>query len=140
MNDRKILHKSGFKLTLPRKMVLNYLKLGGHFSAKEVYDGLDKALGLTTVYRTLDLLIELGLVKSLFLADGSVRYEYIGDKKHHHHLVCTGCGQICELDGCAIAGLENKIAKNTAYQITHHALELYGICPSCQAPKKKIET
>ncbi len=137
MNDRKMLRKAGFKLTLPRKMVLNFLKTGGHFSTKEIYDGLDKALGLTSVYRTLDLLIELGLAKSLFLADGSIRYEYIGDKKHHHHLVCTECGKICELDGCAITGLENKIAKNTAYRITHHTLELYGICPGCQQTQKQ---
>jgi Fur family ferric uptake transcriptional regulator len=132
VEDKVLLKQAGYKLTTPRKTVLEFIKQGEHYSAKDIYEGLNGSLGLTTVYRTLELFVELSLVRALVLLDGTVLYEYVANKNHHHHLVCTLCGEICELDGCAVLSLEREIAKETSYQITNHALELYGICPQCQ--------
>ncbi len=132
LKDKATIKKAGYKITGPRQLVLDFLKSGEHYTAKEIYEGLEKTLGLTTVYRTLEILTELGIVETIALTDGSLRYEYVLGKKHHHHLVCTGCGDICELDGCAIKDLEENVAKQTAYVISGHALELYGLCPRCQ--------
>ncbi|MFA6694752.1 MAG: Fur family transcriptional regulator [Bacillota bacterium] len=134
--DIRTLRGAGYKLTAPREMVLDFLRNGEHYTTKEIYEGLNKTLGLTTVYRTLELLLEVKLVKPLFLTDGSLRYEYIGNKYHHHHLICSDCGKICELEGCAIVELEEKVRQNTSYEITSHALELYGVCPDCQRVNK----
>jgi len=132
-SDMKKLREAGYKLTVPREMVLDFLRDGRHYSAKEIYEGLNKTLGLTTVYRTLELLLQVKLVKPLFLTDGSLKYEYVGSKDHHHHLICTDCGVILEIEGCAVEGMEEQVQKKTRFKILHHTLEMYGVCPECQS-------
>jgi Fur family ferric uptake transcriptional regulator len=72
-------------------------------------------------------------VKPLFLTDGSLKYEYVGSKDHHHHLICTDCGEILEIEGCAVEGMEEQVQKKTRFKILHHTLEMYGVCPECQS-------
>ena len=88
--------------TGPRELVLEFLSRSpGHLSAKEIYSEvqkIDQRIGLTTIYRTLDLLNRMGLINKLVLGDGQARYEYKPEDQHdhHHHLICTGCGQIID--------------------------------------------
>ena len=88
--------------TVPREVILNLLsRTSKHLSAKEIYSSLYKShpgIGMTTVYRTLDLLASMGLVTKLVLGDGQSRYELKSSEKeeHHHHLLCTRCGKIID--------------------------------------------
>jgi len=131
--------------TMPRDAVLSFLKsTGEHVSAKDVYRELQRAfpgLGLTTVYRTLDLLNRAGIVAKINTGDGQCRYEHTaaGDKGHHHHLICTSCGKIHdyrdfeaeELD--LIKKTESILNRKFGFEISGHNIEFLGKCSSCRA-------
>ncbi len=91
---------AGFRLTLPRQIILNVLTTTPkHLSAEEIFLLVHKkyaGIGLATVYRTLDLLTDMNLISKFDFGDGRSRYELIGrsPKGYHHHLVCVGCGRI----------------------------------------------
>ncbi len=90
---------------------------------------------LATIYRSLGMLTELGLVKRFDFGDGSARFELIGDgggSHHHHHLVCNRCTRIVEIDECFPEELENSIARQNGFQAVTHRLEFFGLCPECQ--------
>lgn len=90
------------------------------------------SVGRATVFRTIRLLVELDAICRVPLEDGSVRYRLRGREEHHHHLVCTNCGDMTDFAGCDLGALTAELGKRTAYEITSHRLELYGICPSCR--------
>ncbi len=89
---------------------------------------------LATVYRSMHLLEEMGMVKRFDLGDGVARFELLadGDDGHHHHLVCTRCAEVIELEDCAMRELEEKIASRNGFKAVTHRLEFFGICPECQ--------
>ncbi len=84
-------------------------------------------VGLVTVYRTLDLLSELGLVRRLDLGEGP-RYELAED--HHHHLICEDCGSVSEFEQCPL-DLERLPQMEKGFQVKSHSVEVYGRCASC---------
>lgn len=93
----------GYRFTMPRQIILDVLsKTTDHLSAEEIYMTVHKvypAIGLTTVYRTLELLVQMGLVFKFDFGDGGARYELSEGPKsigHHHHLLCTGCRRIID--------------------------------------------
>lgn len=95
--------RGGFKLTFPRQIILEMLeKAEHHMSADEIYIALHKKysqVGLTTVYRTLELLAKLKLINKFDFDDGRFRYELKDDKAnhhHHHHLICKRCGKVVD--------------------------------------------
>lgn len=87
-------------------------------------------VGRATVFRTLDLLERIGHVGRV-PDGGHLAYTACGPG-HHHHLVCSGCGQVLHLEGCPVSGLLDELQSRTGYQIEYHRLEVAGICPSCQ--------
>ena len=89
---------------------------------------------MATVYRSLHLLENMGMVKRFDFGDGIARYELLGenDDGHHHHLVCTLCRSVIELDECFTGELEERIAARSGYKQISHKLEFFGICPGCQ--------
>ena len=89
---------------------------------------------LATVYRSMHLLEGMKMVKRFDLGDGVARYELLGegDDGHHHHLVCTRCGAVVEIDECFISELEEKVAARNGFKAVSHQLEFFGICPRCQ--------
>ncbi len=96
---------AGLRLTLPRLAILEVLmKTAEHLSAEDIYlvlrrDYPNEAIGLTTVYRTLEVLVQMGIVYKFDFGDGRARYELAEGPhalRHHHHLVCTGCGRIID--------------------------------------------
>jgi len=112
-------------------------------SAKEIYASLYAlcpGIGLTTVYRTLELLHRLGFVQKIDAGDGQSRYELRigGGKDHHHHLICTKCGKIIdyrdfvqeELD--LVKKTEDRLAKKHNFQILDHNIEFLGLCDKCR--------
>lgn len=130
--------------TLPRQAILDLLShTPGHLTAKEIYASLHNTypgLGLTTVYRTLELLVRSGLVNRFSFRSGESRYEFNpGEKKsHHHHLVCTGCGTIINYDDFVdeelelVRKTEEKLAKKYRFAIHDHNIEFYGLCEKCR--------
>ena len=104
-------------------------------SNKEIFAALPKGLcDLATVYRSLHLLEEMEMVKRFDLGDGVARFELLeeGDDGHHHHLVCTRCAGIVEIEECFMPELERQIGIRNGFRGVTHKLEFFGICPSCQ--------
>jgi len=135
--------------TEPREAILQLLsRTTKHMSAKEIYATLQKfypGIGLTTVYRTLDLLFQMGLIHKLSFGDGHNRYEFISDEKakHHHHLVCTSCGKIfnysefVDEELALVRKTEDRLEKKYNFQIEDHNIEFLGICEVCQKEEDK---
>jgi Fur family ferric uptake transcriptional regulator len=125
---------AGYKLTAPRQAVVQVLEQEGeHLSPSDVLalgQSIYPALSRATVYRTLDLLTELGLIRPILLGDTSQRY--VGSEGGHHHLVCSGCGAIFEFDRCGVDRLAVALAAQFQFQVRSHLLEFYGTCKDCQ--------
>lgn len=130
------LRRQSRKVTLPRRAVLELLGRSAHpLTTKEIFGALPKnECDLATVYRSLRLLEEMGMVKRFDFGDGTARFELIeeGDDGHHHHLVCTRCAEIVELEDCSLVELEGRIAARNGFKAVTHKLEFFGLCPECQ--------
>lgn len=110
---------------------------GGFRSAQDVYTVLRAeggAVGLSTVYRHLQALVDDGRVDVIHTADGEATYRYCGDPGagHHHHLVCRTCGRTQEIEGRAIERWAGEIAQQHGYSDVDHTVELFGVCPDCR--------
>lgn len=104
--------------------------LGDQFSADEVLAETPD-VGRATVFRTLRLFQELGVVCQVVLDDGAVAYSLSSDG-HHHHLVCSNCGAVRNFASTDIEDLLQKLARRTGYDVAAHRLEVYGRCAECQ--------
>jgi Fur family transcriptional regulator, ferric uptake regulator len=128
------LSRAGYKLTYPRLAVLHVLQSGVcHASPLEVFEhgrAIYPALGLSTVYRTLDILTELGLARPAYLGDAAQRFT-VHHAGQHHHLVCNGCGDIVDVEA-NLGEVTNSIARELGFQPNGHYLEIYGLCGRCQ--------
>lgn len=128
-----------YKLTPQRQTILRiFLKhVDQHLSAEDVYQlvkPLYPDIGLATVYRTLDILAELGVLQRNDFGDGRSRYEFSRqDEHHHHHLICLRCGSVSEFDDDLLESLEAMIGKRTKFKVVDHVLKFYGYCAKCQA-------
>jgi Fur family ferric uptake transcriptional regulator len=136
------LREQDFRLTPQRQAVMEILlsNTGEHLNAEEIFQAAREKfpdLGLATVYRTLELLVELGVVHKLQFNEDCSRYEYNpdGDKHSHHHLICLKCGEITEFDEDLLDELERKIAQQNNFAVTDHSLRFYGYCAKCRHSK-----
>ncbi len=122
-----ILKESGSKLTPQRKEVLETLyNIGKPVTLKELHNSC-KSIDFASIFRSIKLFQDIGLVDEINFADKKIRYE-LASKSHHHHIICSSCGEIKELPICLIA----EIKKITNYKITKHIFEFMGLCPNCQ--------
>lgn len=139
----------GLRMTASRETILDVLsKMKEHVSAEDVYIAahkLNPRLGLTTVYRTLELLCRMGLVFKTEFGDGRARYELsevAGGRKHHHHIICTSCGKIINYDDFSkketqlICDLQKELEDKYNVKIKHHSVQYYGECQKCIAKNK----
>ena len=130
------LRRKSRKLTGPRQAILEILRQQAHpMSTREVFTALPAGdCDLVTVYRSMGLLESLGMVKRFDLGDGVARFELLaeGDDGHHHHLVCTGCTAVIEIEHCSIRRREQQIAAHHGFKAVTHKLEFFGLCPECQ--------
>ncbi len=115
----------GYKVTPQRLAVLRVLAAERHQSLGELRARCPE-VGMVTIYRTLDLFSEIGVVRRLDLGDGP-RYELAED--HHHHLVCESCGGVSEFEECP---LDLRRLKDIAFEVSSHSLEIYGRCAECR--------
>ncbi len=130
------LHRLSRKLTPARQRLMEVLRHQRHpVSIKELFALLPKGdCDLATVYRSMHLLEGLGMAKRFDFGDGVARFELLreGDDGHHHHLVCTRCAGVVEIEDCAIAELDRQVAARNGFASVTHKLEFFGVCPACQ--------
>ncbi len=107
------------------------LAQSGHFSVETIMHQA-RGVGRATVFRTMRLLTELDIVCRVLLEDASLRYR-VSRRGHHHHLVCVSCGNVQDLDECAVSDLVRELAAATEYEIEGHWLEFYGRCAACRS-------
>lgn len=120
------IRRAGHKATPQRMAVVEALCEEQHQSLDELRSRCPE-IGLVTVYRTLDLLSELGLVRRMDLGDRP-RYEMA--ERHHHHLICESCGLISEFEDCP---LDQRVISRASpdFRVMAHSLEVYGQCVGC---------
>ena len=133
------LKKKGYKLTPQRRSIVDTIidNEGQHLTAEEIYDKVKKncpEIGLATVYRTILLLEELGVISRLDLNDGCSRYEIVhsNETHRHHHLICNTCHKVSEVQDDLLEELEIGIEKQYKFKILDHSVKFYGICDECQ--------
>jgi Fur family ferric uptake transcriptional regulator len=120
-----------YRITAPRMAVIGVIaSMPGHFTA-EALAARVRGVGRATVFRTLKLLVDEGLVCRVLLEDGRLHYR-MSRNAHQHHLVCTQCGAIEDFTTCDIADVITELNRRTGYQIESHWLELYGRCANCR--------
>ncbi len=138
---RRIIRALNLKITGPRVLILQALQSGRvHVTAQEVYEmvlKVETSVGFATVYRFLRKLSETGHVTEVRMGGMPARYE-LTPKKHHDHMTCTHCGKICEFENQKIEKLQALVAETLGFLLTHHVLELYGICPECQRREARL--
>ena len=124
----------GYRDTVPRRLVVESIALRtGSFTAQEIADELsDQGIGRATVFRTINVLQEMGLLNRLHVGEECHRYT-LCDGHHHHHLVCTGCGQVYPFETCTVDSQAGEIAKQFGFTIKGHHLDVYGQCQACEA-------
>lgn len=138
---KDLLREKGLKITKQRQMVLEVLASSPdtHLTAEEIYDKVKTdcpEIGLATVYRTIQLLLELHLIDKINLDDGFVRYEF-GDRgtstsgHHHHHLICLRCGNVESFEDDLLEELEHKVQEKTGFRVVNHEVKFYGYCKKC---------
>ena len=125
------LEEHGSRMTWPRRELAAMLaRRTEAFSAEEIVAGLP-GLGRATIYRTLRLLVEVGILCKTVMPDGSPRYS-LDDAHHHHHLVCVACGRIEEFRHPSVERMLRAMKDHVQGELIGHRLELYHRCGDCQ--------
>ncbi|WP_456381624.1 Fur family transcriptional regulator [Hydrogenimonas sp.] len=138
---KQLLRSNNLKFTKQREVILYTLYThAGHFTPEELYQLIKKEspelnTGIATVYRTLSLLENAGIVTSISFGTQGKKYE-LGIKAHHDHIICTNCGKILEFFDEAIEKKQERIAKEFGFIMKDHSLKIFGICPECQKEGK----
>ncbi len=129
------LAKSQLKHSKQRNFIIEeFLSMNSHVSAEELYSQLKNAEhnpGLATVYRTLNLLKDAGLVDQKQFSDGKSVFEVMEPGTHHDHLICINCHKVIEFENEEIERLQEQVAKKYGFKLTKHSLELFGNCADC---------
>ena len=130
------LEAQGYRLTPARQLIAETLVSSGrHCSADELVDLVRESapkIGRMTVYRTLDLCCQLGMVRPIYQGTGAAHYVLL-ERGHHHHLVCSVCGNFIEFDDCVLEKItEELIGARFNFEVNGHLLELYGRCQQCR--------
>jgi Fur family ferric uptake transcriptional regulator len=138
LTEKKVvtaLRHNGYKLTPQRKAVIRVITASqDHLTPASIYEKIRYVhpnIGLVTIYRTLEILAELGLICEVH-AGGSCRSYTIGTQQHHHHLICSSCGKVVDFTGHYLKELEQNLSKESGFRIDGHLLEFIGLCRACQ--------
>ncbi len=131
----KFLRARGHRVTGERLEVLDrVLTSDGHFEADSLYLKM-KTEGSTvsraTVYNTLGLLHESGIVSRNRFSQGYSQYEKIAGRPHHDHMICTRCGAIYEFESPRIRRLQDEVCRGFEFRPTYHSFQIFGLCKDC---------
>lgn len=133
------LAEAGERVTRQRLLVADELAAAGRqLTADQLYDGLrrrEPGIGRATVFRTLETLVDAGVARRLE-QDGHV-YAYVAClPEHHHHLSCTRCGRVEEIDEAYIQPIAERLAADLGFEIDDARLDFYGRCSTCRAEER----
>jgi Fur family transcriptional regulator, ferric uptake regulator len=138
-----MIRRMNLKVTAPRILILQTIEKGNsHMTAQEVFERAQKqdaTLGFATVYRFLRKMVESQIVTEVRMGGLPARYE-LTPLNHHDHLTCTHCGKIEEFENLEIENLQLIEARSRGFRLTHHVLELYGVCSDCQRREAQLES
>lgn len=130
------LRDKGLQQTRQREdILLALIKSNRHVDVQELYEAARKrnqSVGKVTVFRTLKLLCEAGLVAEVDLGGSAVKYEFIHGRAHHDHLVCVTCGKFIETMDPEIEQLQERLCRKMNFEPLRHRMEIYGVCANCQ--------
>jgi len=135
VDDTEALRRSGRRLTRQRRVIWNVLlaEPDGHLSAEEIVERVRKRLprvNTSTVYRTLEILVDDGLVLRTDLGGDRAYYEPAREHSHHH-VVCERCGKTAHLHDETLGDLRARIEQDTGYRLGEREISFFGLCPSC---------
>jgi Fe2+ or Zn2+ uptake regulation protein len=130
------LDAAGYRLTPSRRAVVGLIAARtGHFTAADLVADAQRerlAIGRATIFRALDVLLELGAVERLDLPSGE--HAYVGcEPVHHHHVVCSSCGRTDEIEDAGLRSVVDEVSRRTGFIVDAHRLEFFGLCPACQS-------
>lgn len=129
-----ILRQDAVRITDQRKAILSYLiSTDTHPTAEKIYEVIRKEVAVTslaTIYNNLNLFVQKGLVKKIKAKDEAIHFDFFMEK--HYHVICECCGKIVDLYYPQLTEFEQYAEEKTGFQITAHAVEIYGTCPECQ--------
>ena len=127
--------QAGYRLTGPRRKLAALIAArDGHFTAEELLGKSRRGrhgVGRATIFRSLDVLADLGVVERLDLPSGEHAFVAC-EPAHHHHVVCSSCGRSSGVGDHGLESVAAAIGRETGYRVDTHRLELFGLCPSCQ--------
>ena len=137
----------GYRMTVPRQAIIDVLAgTDKHLSAEDIYIKVHRIyphVGLTTVYRTLELLSDMGVVLKYDFGDGRARFELVEgtEKEHHHHLICVRCKRVInyadfmEEEKEFLEKVEKGLSRKYGFEIKSHLIQFYGLCDKCRGKK-----
>jgi Fur family ferric uptake transcriptional regulator len=129
------LSQKHLKLTKQREIILDAFLKNDHITAEALYQQISQTnihLGIATIYRTLNLLCELGIGQERHFGDNKTTFDNVLHKKHHDHMICHKCGKILEFECPDIEKLQEEMAEKYGFILQTHKLELYGCCKDTQ--------
>jgi Fe2+ or Zn2+ uptake regulation protein len=137
--NSELLSEAGLRSTSQRQSILDIIRRGqGHLDADEVYRRARKKqprLSLSTVYRNLQTLKEMGLVEEVHLDETHHHYE-IKASTEHHHLICLGCGKVVEFECPVSVQMKEEVSKEKGFEVVNTEVRMTGYCPECRKERE----
>lgn len=142
---KQMLKEKGLKVTSQRLLVLETMAAHPeeHLTAEEIFDLARQKypeIGLATIYRALQVMVDLQVIDKLSFDDGFARYELnrqSDSRHHHHHAICIGCKTVFSLEEDLLDTLEQNLMERLGFQVTDHEVKLYGYCKACRIKREK---
>ena len=132
----RYLKTKNLNLTRERKLILDKVfSIDGHSEADEIFLRLKKDkkdVSRATVYRTLGLLVDSGLVRKVYLGEDHIHYEHTFGHTHHDHLVCLKCGKVIEFSDKKIEKLQSSVCQENGFKELSHTVQIFGYCKGCR--------
>jgi Fur family ferric uptake transcriptional regulator len=130
----ELLHGQGFRNTGPRRAIVEAaLERHGRFTAAEMVEALSShGIGRATVFRTLDLLTNMGVLERIHSDDRCHTYTLCIEEHHHHHLICTSCASVSEVSSPSVEQALHRMADEAGFRLQRHIVEILGLCQRCQ--------
>lgn len=133
---REFLYKKGLKFTKERQRILNEVSsLLGHFAPEELLENMrNKKIKVSkaSIYRTLPLLVESGLIAEVEKDDRHAHYEHTFGHQHHDHLICVRCGTVIEVFSPKLEAIQDELCRESNFHGRTHTLEIKGYCRNCR--------
>lgn len=137
---REHLGRLGLKHSSQRDAILRiFMSTRDHLSTEELHSIVkkhDPTIGYTTVYRTLKLFTQCGIAAEVEFHDGVARYEHSLNRRNHHHMVCSVCGDSVEFFAPEIEEIEHRIGRQFHFDTSRHSFQIYGTCGACRKREK----